>query len=260
MFNNHPYHLVSYSPWPIMASLALFNLTFSAADWMSGYSILPLLAAALSILMIMFQWWRDITRESLLLGSHTKEVVYGLKMGMMLFIISEVFFFLSFFWAFFHSSLSPDINIGMSWPAPGIMSFSPMGIPMLNTVILLSSGVTITWSHHAFMIGDLKKSKISLLLTILLGVFFTIMQWFEYLSAPFTIADCIYGSTFFMTTGFHGIHVIIGSIIIITSLIRLIMNHFSSSHFICFLVAAWYWHFVDFVWLILYLSMYWWGG
>lgn len=221
---------------------------------------MPVIFSVLSILIVKFQWWRDVTRESLIKGDHTKEVMKGLEIGIILFIISEIFFFLSFFWAFFHSSLSPDINIGAYWPSRGIKAFSPIGIPLLNTIILLSSGLTVTWAHQAIITGRLPKTKKSLILTIILGTYFTYIQIFEYLRAPFTIADSVYGSTFFMATGFHGLHVIIGTIFLFTSLMRLIKNHFSSTHFFGFEASAWYWHFVDLVWLFLYIFLYWWRG
>nr|YP_010397362.1 cytochrome c oxidase subunit III [Aeolothrips xinjiangensis]UQJ77469.1 cytochrome c oxidase subunit III [Aeolothrips xinjiangensis] len=257
--NFHPYHLVSLSPWPFKAATSVFILVFSSADWMWGSSLMPVIVSFISIILIKFQWWRDITRESLLEGEHTKEVMTGLEIGMILFIVSEVFFFLSFFWAFFHSSLSPDINIGGEWPCQGISAFSPMGIPLLNTVLLLSSGVTITWSHQTIMLGNKKKTSVALMLTLVLGMYFTFMQVIEYMMSPFSIADSVYGSTFFMATGFHGLHVIIGSIFIFVSLMRILMKHFSSIHFFGFEASAWYWHFVDVVWLFLYLFLYWWG-
>lgn len=259
MFNNHPFHLVSIRPWPILGSLSVFNLTFSSADWMWGNSFLPVIISIISIFIIKIQWWRDVTRESFLKGEHTKEVIKGLEIGMILFIISEIFFFFSFFWAFFHSRLSPDINIGAEWPTKGIKSFYPMGIPLINTITLLSSGIRVTWAHQAIITGNLKKTKKSLIITILLGVYFTYIQVIEYKTSPFTIADSIYGSTFFITTGFHGLHVIIGTIFLTTSLIRVITKQFSSIHFFGIEAAAWYWHFVDLVWLFLYIFFYWWA-
>lgn len=166
--------------------------------------------------------------------------------------------FFSFFWAFFHSALSPNIEIGQLWPPLGIKSFNPLDIPLLNTIILISSGITITWSHHSILNKNFKERTLRLLLTITLGIYFTILQLIEYKEAPFTIADSIYGSTFFIATGFHGLHVIIGTLFLFFTLIRIQYLHFSSLHHFGFEAAAWYWHFVDVVWLFLYLSIYWW--
>uniref|UniRef100_UPI0030E0699B cytochrome oxidase subunit III n=1 Tax=Taeniothrips eucharii TaxID=1818613 RepID=UPI0030E0699B len=252
-----PFHLVTPSPWPILASVQSFNILFSTAmSFLTKFNMLNI--NLLIMVMIAFMWWRDIIREATMENKHTKEVTKGLKIGMMLFITSEVFFFLSFFWAYFHASISPDIFIGQNWPCKGIKSFNPMTIPLLNTLILLSSGITLTASHHLLMMGK-KKSKIYLSATIMLGVYFSLLQYVEYKESSFSIADSIYGSTFFMSTGFHGIHVIIGTIFLTVCLMRLTKNHFSSYHHFGFEAAAWYWHFVDVVWLFLYICIYWMG-
>lgn len=203
-------------------------------------------------------WWRDVIREATFSGSHTTFVFEGLRLGIVLFIVSEVFFFISFFWAYFHSSLSPTIEIGQLWPPAGIQPFHPFNIPLLNTIILISSGLTITWSHHRILNKNFYESKVSLLITILLGTYFRLIQLIEYIEAPFSISDSIYGSTFFIATGFHGLHVLIGRTFLIVCLIRISLIHFSSLHHFGFEAAAWYWHFVDIVWLFLYVSVYWW--
>uniref|UniRef100_UPI0030E0DB65 cytochrome oxidase subunit III n=1 Tax=Ctenothrips transeolineae TaxID=3045420 RepID=UPI0030E0DB65 len=255
-----PFHLVSPSPWPLLASLQIFNMVFSTAKlFNSNFSSKYFIINIMIMMIISWNWWRDIIRESTFENRHTKEVLKGLKIGMMLFITSEVFFFLSFFWSFFHASLSPDIFIGQMWPCKGIKSFNPMTIPLMNTLILLSSGMTLTASHHFLMIGMKKKSMMFLFLTITLGIYFTILQFIEYKEASFSIADSIYGSTFFMATGFHGIHVIIGTIFLIVCFFRMMNNHFCSYHHFGFEAAAWYWHFVDVVWLFLYICIYWFG-
>nr|QTF76103.1 cytochrome c oxidase subunit 3 [Holarthrothrips indicus] len=260
MNQNHPFHLVTKSPWPILGSIGTMLMTFSMADYFNGGPSMNIFLALTILMLVKIQWWRDIVREATFENVHTKEVLEGLKWGMILFITSEVFFFVSFFWAFFHSSLSPDSSIGAMWPCMGIKSFNPMGIPMLNTLILLTSGITVTWSHHSLMMGNMKSAKFSLLLTCMLGVYFSIMQLYEYKMASFTIADSVYGSTFYMATGFHGIHVLVGTIFLTTCLLRMTMNHFSSHHHFGFEAAAWYWHFVDVVWLFLYIFIYWWGS
>ena len=208
----------------------------------------------------MFVWWRDIIRESTYQGHHTTTVQAGLKSGMVLFIVSEIMFFLAFFWAFFHSSLAPTIEIGAVWPPKGIDVLNPWEIPFLNTVILLTSGATVTWAHHAILAGQKTQGMVSLAATIILAAIFTGFQVIEYIEAPFTITDGIYGSTFFMATGFLGFHVFIGTIFLFICLLRLNANQFSTHQHFGFEAAAWYWHFVDVVWLFLFVAIYWWGG
>nr|YP_010384955.1 cytochrome c oxidase subunit III [Pinnotheres excussus]UPL64952.1 cytochrome oxidase subunit III [Pinnotheres excussus] len=256
----HPYHLVDMSPWPLTGSISAMMLTTGLVKWFHQYNMNLLLLSLSVIVLTMLQWWRDITRESTYQGLHTVTVMNGLRWGMILFITSEVLFFFSFFWAFFHSSLSPTIEIGMYWPPMGIQAFNPFQIPLLNTTILLSSGATVTWAHHAIMESNHSQATQSLSLTIILGVYFTALQAYEYIEAAFTIADSVFGSTFFVATGFHGLHVIIGTAFLSVCFMRLSKYHFSSNHHLGFEAAAWYWHFVDVVWLFLYVFIYWWGG
>nr|AST10226.1 cytochrome c oxidase subunit III [Abachrysa eureka] len=258
--SNHPYHLVDYSPWPLTGALGALITTSGIVKWFHQYDNSLLILGNIITLMTMYQWWRDVTREGTYQGLHTLSVTLGLRWGMILFILSEVFFFISFFWAFFHSSLSPSIEIGQTWPPQGINPFNPLEIPLLNTVILLSSGITITWAHHSLMNKNYTQTTQGLLLTVILGIYFSILQGFEYIESPFTIADSVYGSTFFMATGFHGLHVLIGTSFLLICLIRHINFHFSNNHHFGFEAAAWYWHFVDVVWLFLYISIYWWGS
>nr|AOY39986.1 cytochrome c oxidase subunit 3 [Scolytinae sp. BMNH 1040174] len=260
MKQNHPFHLVNQSPWPLTTSFSVFTMLMGVIKWFHLYKMDLMILGFLLTAVSSYQWWRDVTRESTYQGHHTMKVTKGLQWGMILFIVSEIFFFLAFFWAFFHSSLSPTIELGLNWPPKEIVPFNPLEIPLLNTLILLTSGLTITWAHHSLMENNFNQSLQSLLLTVLLGGYFSILQGFEYLEAPFSISDSIYGSTFFMTTGLHGLHVIVGSTFLLTCLIRLYKNHFSSIHHFGFEAAAWYWHFVDVVWLFLYISMYWWGS
>nr|UPL65434.1 cytochrome c oxidase subunit III [Henestaris halophilus] len=258
--NNHPFHLVDNSPWPLTGSIGAMTMTSGMVLWFHKNEIYLMNLGIMINLLTMYQWWRDIVREGTYQGKHTSKVVSGLKLGMILFIISEVFFFISFFWSFFHSSLAPSIEIGMTWPPKGIKTFNPMEIPLLNTMILLCSGITVTWSHHCMMNGKHEQTLKSLMLTIILGVTFTILQAYEYLEAPFCISDSIYGSTFFMSTGFHGIHVIIGTTFLLICLMRHNKFQFSKNHHFGFEAGAWYWHFVDVVWILLYISIYWWGS
>nr|QWK41506.1 cytochrome c oxidase subunit 3 [Fopius arisanus] len=256
----HPYHLVTESPWPFMGSLSLIIIMVGVVKWFNEFNISLMLLGLFLIILIMIQWWRDVIRESTYQGNHTIKVVKGLRIGMILFILSEVMFFFSFFWAYFHMFLSPSIEIGSLWPPKGILVFNPYSIPLLNTLILLSSGVTITLAHYLLMWDDeynYEDSFYAIFFTILLGLLFIRYQYKEYCDSYFTIADSVYGSIFFIMTGFHGLHVIIGVIFIIVSMIRSLMFHYSSYHHFGFEAAAWYWHFVDVVWLFLYVFVYW---
>nr|YP_010981235.1 cytochrome c oxidase subunit III [Mylabris sibirica]WOE90365.1 cytochrome c oxidase subunit III [Mylabris sibirica] len=260
MHKNHPFHLVDVSPWPIMGSLSALILMSGLVKWFHLFNSNLLFMGLISMILIMYQWWRDISREGTFQGLHTMNVTIGLRWGMILFITSEVFFFISFFWGFFHNSLAPAIDIGMIWPPKGIQTFNPVQIPLLNTLILLTSGLTVTWAHHSLMENNYQQALQGLLMTVILGLYFTLLQGYEYFESSFTISDAVYGSSFFMATGFHGIHVIIGTTFLLICLIRHYMGHFSQIHHFGFEAAAWYWHFVDVVWLFLYVSIYWWGS
>uniref|UniRef100_UPI0030FE169E cytochrome c oxidase subunit III n=1 Tax=Neohirasea hongkongensis TaxID=1461108 RepID=UPI0030FE169E len=257
---NHPYHLVEMSPWPLVGALSTMLTLTGLVKFFQQTSMLMLTMGTMMTLLTMIQWWRDVVREGTYQGLHTKLVIKGLRWGMIMFIISEVFFFISFFWTFFHSSLSPTAQIGSMWPPEGIMPFNPMQIPLLNTMILLTSGVSVTWAHHSMLNNNMKEMNKGLMLTIIMGLYFTLLQAYEYIEAPFTISDSIYGSAFFMATGFHGLHVIIGTTFLIVCMNRQLNFHFSKNHHVGFEAAAWYWHFVDVVWLFLYISIYWWGN
>ncbi|CAM9338969.1 unnamed protein product [Ascophyllum nodosum] len=261
LIQRHPFHLVDPSPWPFVAALGGLSLTFGGVLYMHNYSGggQLLILGIITILYVMFTWWRDIIREALFEGQHTIAVQQGLRMGMILFIVSEVMFFFAFFWAFFTSSLAPVFNIGGVWPPSGIEAISPWGLPLLNTIILLSSGASVTWAHHAIVAGSKKEALYGLAVTTIFAVIFTCLQGFEYISAPFSMSDSVYGSVFFMATGFHGFHVIIGTIFLVICTFRLYLDHFSRQRHFGFEAAAWYWHFVDVVWLFLFLSIYWWG-
>lgn len=258
--HNHPYHLVDYRPWPLTGAIGTITLVTGLIKWFHNFNINLLILGYFIILLTIYQWWRDICREGTFQGKHTILVSKGLRWGIILFIISEIFFFISFFWAFFHRRLSPNIEIGSIWPPISIIPFNPFQIPLLNTIILITSGITVTWAHHALIENNYTQTSQRLFITIILGIYFTILQAYEYIEAPFTIADSIYGSTFFLATGFHGLHVIIGTIFLIICFFRHLNNHFSRNHHFGFEAAAWYWHFVDVVWLFLYISIYWWGN
>jgi len=258
----HPFHLVDPSPWPLAGSLGALGLTSGLVMWMHSYSGGGLLATLglVTIIGTMIVWWRDVIREATFEGHHTRTVQLGLRYGVLLFITTEVMFFFAFFWAFFTSSLSPTIEVGAIWPPAGIDTLNAFEVPFLNTVILLSSGATVTWAHHAIVAGQRREAILGLVFTIILAVFFTELQIFEYATASFAISDGIYGSTFYMATGFHGFHVLIGTIFLTVCLVRQINYHFTRQHHFGFEAAAWYWHFVDVVWIFLFISIYWWGG
>nr|AML26673.1 cytochrome c oxidase subunit III [Ptiliidae sp. BMNH 1274726] len=257
---NHPYHLVDVSPWPLLGALSAMIMMLGTIKWFHQFSNNLFMLGMITTMIIMYQWWRDISREGTYQGHHTFKVVAGLRWGMILFITSEVFFFISFFWAFFHSSLAPTMELGLIWPPKGIETFNPMQIPLLNTLILISSGLSVTWAHHSLMENNFYQTSQSLLITIILGIYFSMLQAYEYIEAPFTMADSVFGSSFFLATGFHGLHVLIGTTFLLVCLLRHLNNHFSNIHHFGFEAAAWYWHFVDVVWLFLYISIYWWGS
>nr|AKM70018.1 cytochrome oxidase subunit III [Phloeomyzus passerinii] len=257
---NQPYFILNLSPWPIMMSLNLFNFLISNIMMMNYNFNLLLINNMIIILLIMMTWWRDIIRESTFQGKHNFFIMNLIKFSMILFIISEMFLFISFFWNFLHNSLSPSIELGLNWPPKNINFFNPILIPMLNTIILLTSSFTITLTHFYLLNNKKKKSIIYLNLTIILSIYFIILQMIEYKQATFTFSDSIFGSSFYMATGFHGLHVIIGMMFLIINLIRMIKNHFSFIHHISFELSAWYWHFIDIIWLFLYMTFYWWNN
>lgn len=255
----HPYHLVDPSPWPYVMGCGVFLTTIGAVVYFHYSQLILVLLGLILIISCMIAWLKDVIRESTFQGHHTKIAVLGLKIGFLLFIVSEVLFFFSFFWAFFHSSLSPSVEIGVIWPPIGIDPLNPFSVPLLNTAILLSSGATVTWAHHSIVSGNKNDAVQGLTLTVILGLLFTALQAMEYIEAPFCIADSVYGTTFFVATGFHGFHVIVGTIFLFICLLRLSLSHFTRSHHFGFEAASWYWHFVDVVWLFLYVCIYWWG-
>nr|YP_008815721.1 cytochrome c oxidase subunit III [Pristaulacus compressus]AGZ13116.1 cytochrome c oxidase subunit III [Pristaulacus compressus] len=256
---NFSFHLVTISPWPIIISFSLMNLILNLTFFFHSYNFNNLFYSMILLFISFIQWNRDIIRESTFLGLHLLNIINSLKISMIMFIISELFFFISFFWTYFHNFLSPNIEIGNNWPPKNITKFNPFDVPLLNTIILISSGMSITWSHHSLLNLNKSISKKNLILTIFLGLYFTLLQIFEYYSSSFTLMDSIYGSIFFMATGFHGFHIIIGTIFLMTSIFRLTINHFSYYHHFLFEASSWYWHFVDIIWLFLYLFIYWWN-
>jgi cytochrome c oxidase subunit 3 len=261
-FQDHPFHLVSPSPWPLYTSICLLNLTTSAGLSMHNFSNAYYLFYIGLFLVVssMSFWFRDIISEGTFLGDHTLAVQKGLNLGIILFIVSEALFFLAIFWAFFHSALTPTVELGAQWPPLGIEPVNPFELPLLNTVILLSSGATVTYAHHSLIHGERKGALYGSIATILLAIIFTIFQGIEYSVSSFTISDGAFGTCFFFSTGFHGLHVIIGTIFLGVALWRIFAYHLTDNHHLGFEGGILYWHFVDVVWLFLYISIYYWGS
>ena len=259
---HHRFHIVDPSPWPLFTAFSAFVFLGGFVMYMHRikYGICYFTSGLWLLLLNVGFWWRDVVREATYQGQHTAAVQKGIRLGMLLFILSEVMFFFGFFWAFFHSSLAPSPFIGGVWPPVGIETINPWCVPLLNTFILLTSGATLTWSHHSLKAGTRRDSIDAVYLTVLLAYLFTELQVFEYINAPFSIADGIYGSTFFMTTGFHGFHVIIGTVFLLICALRLQAGHFTRHHHTGYICAIWYWHFVDVVWIFVFCTIYWWGS
>nr|ADA62256.1 cytochrome oxidase subunit 3 [Mengenilla australiensis] len=260
MKQNQPFYIISHSPWPIILSLNLINMFMNMINWLNMKNKSLMIISFLMLFIISLLWWRDIIRESSLLGFHTFKIYTMLKWSMILFIISELLLFISFFWNFFHNSIIPNYNLMNFWPPKSIYTFNYLEIPLLNTMILLISSIFITWSHYALINQKHKNMMISLIITIILGIYFICLQIFEYYHAKFNFFDSIYSSSFFIATGFHGIHVIIGSLFLLSISIRQMIFFMSSSHHFNFEGASWYWHFVDLIWLFLFISIYWWSN
>lgn len=246
------YHLVDISPWPIAISYSILSMAIGLIAYIHNYDnklviIGIIITAAISIL-----WWKDVIREATYQGNHTLEVVKGIKMGVVLFIVSEIMLFISFFWALLHSSLSPSVELGSSWPPLGIKEIDKYSVPLLNTIILLTSGAALTLTHHSIVKGKLEKKGIYI--TIILAIIFTGLQGIEYVSNQFNISDSVYGTTFYSLTGLHGLHVIVGTIFLIVAANRI--KRITQNHHIGLLTASWYWHFVDVVWIIVYVIVY----
>lgn len=261
-FQAHPFHLVSPSPWPLYTCIAMLTLTTSAVLNMHSFSNGEyfLCLAFISVILSMSLWFRDVISEATYLGNHTLAVQRGINMGVALFIVSEALFFLGIFWAFFHSALSPTVELGGQWPPRGIDAVNPFELPLLNTVILLSSGVTVTYAHHSLIQGNRSGALYGLISTIILAIIFTILQGVEYFVSSFTMSDGIFGSCFYFATGFHGIHVMIGTAFISVGLWRILAYHSTENHHLGFEASILYWHFVDVVWLFLFVSLYYWGS
>ena len=277
---NHDYHIIDPSPWPLIGSVGALLMAIGGIAYMQSLkgntlNLLGmdlggpwlLLIGLLVVLYTMYAWWADTINEAYA-GDHTPVVSMHLRYGMIMFIASEVMFFVAWFWAFFDASLFPNEAVqearvaytGGTWPPQGLEVLDPLHLPLFNTVTLLLSGTTVTWAHHALLEGDRKGLIWGLFLTVVLGIIFTAVQALEYAQAPFTFSDSLYGATFFMATGFHGFHVLVGTIFLIVCLFRAMKGHFTPKQHFGFEAAAWYWHFVDVVWLFLFVAVYIWAS
>ena len=260
---NHDFHIVPPSPWPLIGSFAALIMAAGAVAWMHEQTFGPWVfgLGLLGVLFTMYSWWADVVREANN-GDHTPVVQLHHRYGMILFIASEVMFFVAWFWAYFSAALYPSTAeaVGGVWPPHGIEVLDPFVYPLLNTLILLLSGTTVTWAHYALINGDRDGLKKGLWLTIILGLIFSCVQAYEYSHATFGFSGNIYGATFYMATGFHGFHVIVGTIFLIVCLVRAYRGDFTPRQHFGFEAAAWYWHFVDVVWLFLFISIYIWGS
>jgi cytochrome c oxidase subunit 3 len=286
---NHDYHILAPSPYPLIGSIAAFVLAVGGIMWMKDHAAGPWVfgLCMAGVLATFYMWWAQVIREAHA-GDHTPVVQLHLRYGMILFIASEVMFFVGWFWAFFDFSLFPApivVNEGAvelvadqvaQWPPKGLEVLNAFELPLLNTFILLLSGTTVTWAHHALLhnqrggektglwgmlgVGNNDGVLKGLWLTVALGVLFSLIQAYEYAHAPFAFKGINYGAAFFMATGFHGFHVLVGTIFLAVNLVRAYKGHFTPRQHFGFEAAAWYWHFVDVVWLFLFVSVYVWGG
>jgi cytochrome c oxidase subunit 3 len=264
---HHPFHVPHSSPWPLYGSIAAGSLAAGAIMFMHKTSFgdfhvgaKALIIGFLAVLAVMWGWWRQVIRESIVEKAFSTETTVGLRYGMALFISSEIMFFFAFFWAFFASAIFPTEAIGFVWPPKDIEIVHAFDLPLLMTMLLLLSGCTVTWAHHAILEGKQAESVKALTITVALGIIFTGFQIYEYHHASFPFKGGIYPSAFYMATGFHGFHVVIGSIFLAVCLFRAKAGHFTPEKHFGFEAAAWYWHFVDVVWLFLFAAIYWWGN
>ena len=261
---NHDYHILNPSIWPFIGAVSGFTMLFGAVLWFQDITPFVALVGLAGVCYVMYAWWSDVVVEAHG-GDHTPIVAIGLRYGVVLFIISEVMFFSAWFWTFFKHALYPMTEgspaIDGVWPPVGIETFDPWHLPLINTLILLCSGMAATWAHHAIAHENYRKDLVNgLILAIVLGAAFTFTQAYEYGQASFSFSGNIYGATFFMATGFHGFHVLIGTVFLTVCLVRALNGHFTREKHVGLEAAAWYWHFVDVVWLFLFSAVYIWGG
>jgi cytochrome c oxidase subunit 3 len=254
----HPFHIVTVSPWPLYISVALFDLAMAAVGYFSGlpYAGSGLLLGLGTVTLVLALWLRDVTAEGTYLGDHTSDVVRGIGLGVVLFITTEVMVFVSIFWAYFHAALSPAVEVGVSWPSAGIAAIDPFALPLLNTVLLLSSGAAVTYAHHGLVAGSRQATLVGMALTLTLATVFTVCQGVEYETAGFSMQDGVYGTVFYASTGAHGFHVLLGTLFLLVGAVRLYYYHLTTAHHMGLQFAIVYWHFVDVIWLVLFVVVY----
>ena len=255
----HPYHIQDPSPWPQLMSTSGQITAFGLVTWMSSSDTTVQQIGSMMTSVIFISWWRDVLREAVG-GKHTEVVRKGLTIGQLLFLVSEIMLFFSFFWAFFHSSQAPNIEQGVEWPPQDIHTIDPWSIPLQGTFILLSSGFTVTQAHHAIRGAKKDLTCLSQFITVLQGCIFVFLQFTEYSVSEYTMSDSVYGSAFYMTTGLHGIHVIVGTLFLFICFVRLVLDQYTYDHHQGFEFAIFYWHLVDLVWFFVFFSYYWWGS
>jgi len=256
----HYFHIVTPSPWPLLTAFRVFRFLRSVVFvlWKESSTLVYFRVVRLIICCVL--WWRDVCREARLEGCHSEKVSYGIRRGIILFIVREVLLFFSLFWGFFHSSLRVLLETGLCWPYVRVCTPIPFEVPLLNTLILLRRGVTVTWAHHRLLRSDPKGYYLGILITLILGFYFTLVQAWEYLEARIGFNDGGLGSCFYLATGVHGCHVLVGRVFLAVMLYRGIKGEFRVRHHFGFEARAWYWHFVDVVWIGLFVMVYWWGG
>ena len=256
------FHVLEPSLWPFFLAFGLFffvtGIAFSMHYVVTGYYIL--IIGLLILIVTSIFWLTDISREAVVIGYHTKIVRQGIKLGFLFFIASEIMLFFGFFWAFFHSALCPSVEVGSLWPPSGLRVIPVFEFPLFNTFILIISGFSVTWVHRAISLGSFKNAVDGFAITIVLGLFFVFLQGLEYYEATFNLQDGVYPSAFFLLTGLHGCHVIIGVCFLFACFMSLLSNHFLTNHYLRLVFAIWYWHFVDIVWILLFISVYCWGS
>jgi len=258
----HPYHMVTPSPWPYFTGYAVLTLCYGLVMYMNFFNggLIALLSGLTQLILVLFFWWRDVIREATFEAKHNAYVRRNLKLGFILFIVSEIRFFFGLFWSFFYYALDPVIWIGCSWPPYAIEPVDWKKIPTLNTCILLLSAATVTVAHKSLRADDYDTTLIGFAATLFCACLFTLCQAYEYVVLPYNMSDSVYGSIFYMITGFHGFHVIIGAIFISICFARFLLFHFNPFHHVGFECAIWYWHFVDIVWLFVFFFVYIWGN
>ena len=266
--HKHEYHLVDNSIWPFATGLNLFSIGTALVLVIQQYSkgIWLLYLSIVILTIILYNWWKDVVREASYMGFHNERVIRGIYIGIILFIISEIFLFIGLFWAYIHSALNNTTALGSLWPPIGIEKINPIELPLLNTLLLLSAGFSVTWAHHGYITKNVTEltsgfnpSNVGFVIGILLAIIFTGFQYIEYLTCGFDISDSAFASCFYLATSFHGFHVIVGALFLLSAFLRINLYHFTRIQHTNLICSLWYFHFTDVVWLLLFIVMYVWG-